>query len=281
VLRAGQNPAKSIRQLRHEIRRNLVESSVVWTYVMCLGFGVLVDPARIGIAAILTSRRQALRTLVAFWLGGIIAGIAFGIAVLVLLRDIALVAIQTANATLNDIKSAVVIFEGGRFQITVGLIALFSLATMLARDRARVTAPVLVAVGGGQTLDVGVQPRKQTIVTRLAARTQSMVECGSVWPAFVAGIGAAVPPIEGPMALTVIMASNTTIGTQFSAFMLYMLLVLIFVEVPLVSCLVAPQKTQTVTLYMNNWLRTHRRQVIEFTLGLTAAVFLLKGFGCL
>ncbi|MDP7735347.1 GAP family protein [Mycobacterium paragordonae] len=254
----------------------------MWTYVVCLGIGVLIDPARIGIAAILTSRRQAVRTLVAFWAGGILAGVAVGIAVLVLLRDVALVAIQTANSTMNDFRNAVVVLAGGRLHVALGLIALFFLATMVARDRARVGAPVLVtAGGGGEMLDVATPPGKETVFTRLAARTQSMVECGFAWPAFVAGLGASVPPIEGPMALTVIMASNSPTGTQFSAFIVYMLLVLVFVEVPLVAYFVAPRKTQTVMLFMNTWLRANRRRVIEFTLALTAAIFLIKGFGSL
>lgn len=253
----------------------------MWTYVVCLGIGVLIDPARIGIAAILTSRRQAVRTLVAFWLGGILAGVAVGIAVLVLLRDVALGAIQTANSTMNDVRNAVVVLAGGRLHVALGLIALFFLATMVARDRARIGAPVLVTAGGGEMLDVATPPGKQTVFTRLAARTQSMVECGFTWPAFVAGLGAAVPPIEGPMALTVIMASGTPTSTQFSAFIVYMLLVLVFVEVPLVAYFVAPKKTQTVMLYMNTWLRANRRRVIEFTLALTAAIFLIKGFGSL
>ncbi|SOJ54939.1 Sulfolipid-1 exporter Sap [Mycobacterium simulans] len=263
------------------MRRNLVASFVMWTYVIALGFGVLIDPARIGIAAVLTSRRQAIRSLVAFWLGGIAAGIGIGIAVLILLHDIALGAIQTATSTIDDLRSAVVILAGGGLHVTIGVIALVCLATMLARERARVATPVPVAVGGGGSLDVMEQPGKTTLVSRLSSHTQNMLERGRAWPAFVAGLGTSVPPIEGPMALTVIMASGAGTHTQFGAFILFVLLVLVFVEIPLVCYLAAPQKTQTVMLSMNTWLRTHRRRVIEFILAFTAAVFLFKGFGSL
>src|SRR6201987_5061598 len=106
----------------------------MWTYVVCLGFAMLIDPVRIGIAAILMSRRQAVRTLLAFWVGGMIAGIGVGIAVLILLHDVALVAIEAAVSTINDLRSAVIFLAGPRLQITLGVVALVGLAVMLARN---------------------------------------------------------------------------------------------------------------------------------------------------
>ena len=42
----------------------------MWTYVLIVGAGMLMDPVRIGIAAILMSRRRTIVNLLAFWLGG-------------------------------------------------------------------------------------------------------------------------------------------------------------------------------------------------------------------
>ncbi|WP_236975603.1 MULTISPECIES: GAP family protein [Mycobacterium] len=251
----------------------------MWTYVLCLGFGVLIDPARIGIAAILTSRRQALRTLVAYWFGGIIAGVGVGIAVLVLLHDIALGAIQSAMSTINEIRSEVIILSGGRLQITLGLIAMLCLAAMVARERARKTAPALVGPDGEIMASEMGPPRIQTPMSRIAARTQSMLEGGLAWPAFLVGLGASVPPIEGPMALTVIMASGAGTSTQFSAFLVFILLVLVFVEIPLICYLVAPRQTQAAMLRVNTLLRTYRRQIIQGTLALAAIIFMSQGIG--
>lgn len=258
---------------------------------MFLGLALLVDPMRLGIAGILMSRRQSIRTLFAFWIGGIAAGVIVAIAVLVVLRDVALVAIHTAISTINDARSAVIILTGGRLQITLGVLALVALAVMLARqrslitvrfDRTRVATPVPVPVGGGSAADSTaeiVQPRKPTLVARLAAVTQDMLERERVWPAFLAGFASTVPPIEGPMVLTVIMASEAALTTQVSAFAVFILLVLVFIEIPLVSYLIAPQKTQAAMLHISTWVHSHRQQIMQTLLAVTGVMLLVQGVG--
>jgi hypothetical protein len=251
----------------------------MWTYVLWLGFWMLVDPVRIGIAAVLVSRRQALRTLLAFWVGGMIAGVTVGIAVLLLLHDVALVAIKAAAATINDVRSTVTILAGPRLHITLGVLALVSLAVMLARDRARTRIPVMV--GSGDALDMSPQPRKSALASRFSATTYRMLESGLVWPAFVVGLMSTFPPIEGPMVLTVIMGSRAAAGTQFSAFIVFTLLVLVFVEIPLLSYVAAPLKTQVTMLLVNNWITAHRRQILETFLAVMGVVSVVQGIGSL
>jgi hypothetical protein len=249
----------------------------MWYYVACLGFAMLIDPVRIGIAAVLTSRRRAIASLLAFWVGGMVAGIFVGIAVLLLLHDVALVAIQAAVSTINDVRSAVVILTGPRLQITLGVLALFGLAVMLARDRAQVQTRVPVAVGGGGASDVLPEPPKPTLFSVMAARVQGMLESGFAWPAFVVGVMSTFPPIEGPMALAVIMGSRAAAGTQFAAFIVFILLVLVFIEIPLIAYLAAPHKTQAAMLQMNVWITAHRRQIAETLLGVMGVVSVVQG----
>jgi Sap, sulfolipid-1-addressing protein len=252
----------------------------MWTYVVCLGIGMLIDPMRIGISAVLMSRRQAIRTLLAFWIGGMVAGITVGIAVLVLLHDVALGAIQTAVSAINDVRSAVTILAGGHLHITLGVLSLVALAIVMTRERAGVAtpAPVPVGAGGGDDpSDVAVQPAKVTLSSRLSAATHRMLESGFVWPAFVVGLMSTFPPVEGPMALTVIMGSRAAAGTQFTAFIVFILLVLVFVEVPLVSYVAAPHRTQAAMLQMNCWITSHRRQIFKTLLAVTGIVLLVQG----
>jgi Sap, sulfolipid-1-addressing protein len=249
----------------------------MWTFVVWLGLGMLIDPVRIGIAGVLMSRRQAVRTLLAFWVGGIVTGITVGIAVLVLLHDVALVAIQSVVSGINEVRSAVMILSGPRLQITLGVLTLLGLVFMLARDRARLTTRVSVAVGGGNASDPLPQPRKSSFTSMLAAKTHAMLDSGFVWPAFVVGVMSTFPPVEGPMVLTVIMGSKAAVATQFSAFMLFILLVLVFIEIPLVSYLTAPQKTDAVMLQMNSWITTHRRQIIETLLAVMGVISVVQG----
>ena len=154
-----------------------------------VGVAAFMDPARLGIAAILTSRRQAIRNLLAFWVGGMISGISVGIVVLVLFHNVALVAIQNAVASMNEVRSAVG-FSGGRLQIAFGMLALLGVAVLVARQRARVGIPV--TVGGGDAPGPGPQSTKSSFFARLGGRAQTIVESGGHWPAFIVGLGLAV-----------------------------------------------------------------------------------------
>jgi hypothetical protein len=254
----------------------------MWTCLITLGLWMLIDPMRIGIAALLTSRRQALRSLLAYWLGGIVAGVAVGIVVLVLLHDVALGAIKGAVSALNQLRSSVTILEGSHLHITLGVLALLTLAVMKARERARVavpvTVPVPVTVGAGDgPADAAVPPRKSSLSSRLWTVIQGMLEGGFMWPAFIAGLGSSVPPIEGPIALTVIMASRAAPGIQLIAFVVFILLVLVFVEVPLICYLAAPQRTHAITLQMHTWIQGHRREIVQTLLAVMGVVSLAQG----
>jgi Sap, sulfolipid-1-addressing protein len=253
----------------------------MWMYVLCLGIGMQFDPVRIGLAAILMSRRRALVNLLAFWVGGMIAGVTVGIAVLLLLHDIALGAIKAAAATINDVRSTVIILAGPRLQITLGVLALVSLGVMLARDRAQLRTRVPLAVGGGDAPNVLPQRRKVNFFSAMAIRAHGMLESGFVWPAFVVGLLSTFPPIEGPMALTVIMGSRAAAGTQFSAFIVFTLFVLFFVEIPLLSYLAAPDKTQAAMRQMNTWITAHRRQIAETLVAVMGVVSVVQGISSL
>jgi Sap, sulfolipid-1-addressing protein len=248
----------------------------VWPYVLMVGVGVFMDPTRLGLAAILMSRRQAVRSLLAFWLGGMLAGISVGIVVLVLFHDVALVAIQNMVASMNEVRSAVG-FSGGRLQIAFGMLALVGLAVLVARQRARAEAPI--AVGSGGVPGLAPQPSKSSFAARMGQLTVRMVESGGHWPAFIVGLGSTVPPIEGPVALTVIMASKNELGTQFSAFVVFTLMMLLFVEIPLLSYWAAPQRTEAVMLRLNTWIHGHRPQIVQATLALAGVVFVVQGVG--
>jgi hypothetical protein len=243
---------------------------------MMVGIGVIIDPTRLGIAAILMSRRQAVRNLLAFWLGGMLSGLTVGIVVLLLFRDIALVTIQGAVASMNEVR-ATVGCAGGRLQIAFGMLALVSFAVMVARQRARVGTPF--AAGGGGMSALAPQPSKSSRFARIGQLTMSMVEAGGHWPAFIVGLGSSVPPIEGPIALTVIMASKNELGTQFSAFVVFTLLVLLFVEIPLLSYWAAPQQTAAAMDRLNGWIQSHRLQIMQATLVVSGVLFVVQGVG--
>ena len=64
--------------------------------VLVLSVVAAIDPVRIGIVALLISRPRPMVSLLAFWLGGMAAGIAVALVVLFFLRDFTLSVMQAA-----------------------------------------------------------------------------------------------------------------------------------------------------------------------------------------
>jgi hypothetical protein len=238
------------------------------------------DPLRLGLVAVLLSRRRPMQNLAAFWLGGMFAGIAFGLVVLIVFRDAALTAIENVVSTMNYVRSTVVILDGGGLKITLGVIFLTLLAVLVARQRARQRVQVGMN-GGDDGSSVMVAPRPPNIFVRMAAFSQNMLERGGAWPAFLVGLGSATPPVECVMILTIIMASGHAIGTQLMAFVVFIVLVLALLELPLLMYLLMPRKTETVMLRLDGWLRAHRRRIFEISLAVTGVVLLVQGVGSL
>jgi hypothetical protein len=210
-----------------------------------------------------------MQNLAAFWLGGMFAGIAFGLVVLVIFRDAALTAIENVVSAMNEVRSAVVILDGGGFKITLGVIFLTLLAVLVTRRRAR--QRVLVGMGSGDESlgsSVLVAERPPNIFARMAAFSQNLLERGGAWPAFLVGLGSAT-------------ASGHAIETQLVAFTVFIVLVLALLELPLLMYLLMPKKTETAMLRLDGWLRAHRRRIFEISLAVTGVVLLVQGVGSL
>jgi len=114
-----------------------------------------------------------------------------------------------------------------------------------------------------------------------AARTHDMLKSDLVWPVFVAGAASAIPPIDGVAMLAVIMASRADLGTQFSAFLVFTVLMLSIIELPLVSYLVWPQKTVALVQLVQTWIHAHLRRIMEALLGMAGITALVQGVASL
>lgn len=247
----------------------------MWTMVLLLGLGMAIDPARLGLAVVMLSRRRPMLNLFAFWVGGMVAGVGIALAVLVFMRDVALAAIQGVVSAANEFREAVGILAGGRLHIVIGVIMLLLAARMVARARAQVGVPVgPVGVADGGMSALALAQRPPGLVARLEVRTQQMLQGDVVWPAFVVGVASSAQSV---VALTVIMASGAEIGTQLGAFVVFTLLVLAVIEIPLVAYLAIPQQTQQVMLRFQDWVRSNRRQISLTILIGVGFLFLYQG----
>jgi hypothetical protein len=246
----------------------------MWTAVLFFGVGLALDPLRLGLVAIMLSRQRPVPNLVAFWLGGMVAGVGVGLTVLILFRGVALTAVEHMTTALSDLRSSTVILAGGGLQITMGVLLLLVLGTVLARQRVRVGMGV--GVDADEASAALMQPRPPNIFTKIAAHSQEMLRRG-VWPAFLVGLGSATPPVECVVLLTIIMASGAEVATQMVAVVAFTLLVLALVEIPLITYLVMPRKTEAVMLRLNGRLNVHGRRIFQTMLAVSAIVLVVSG----
>jgi hypothetical protein len=207
--------------------------------------------------------------LLAFWLGGMATGITAAVGLLTLLRDFLPMVAREVTAT-------AAIFTRGPAQIAIGLLML--LAVLIAAGRsARQPAGVPVPAGG--PFAQVPQPSTPTVFCRLSARAQQVLQSGNPWVAFVAGLGSATNPVEYVAALAAIVASGAAISTQIGAAVMFTVVVLAVAEIPLVSSLAAPARTQAVMLQLHDWVRTRRRRILAVMLAVAGVILVATGVG--
>lgn len=249
----------------------------MWTLVVVFGLGMAIDPVRIGLAVLILSQRNPFRNLMAFWLGGIAAGVAVGLAALVLMRDLTLTALHFLADVFTKFRAATVIFSGGRLQIAFGVLAFVMLAVMTVRARAATRLSVGGADVGGGNVATLVEERPANVFQRLGARSQEILSGDRLWPAFFVGLSSSFPPYEGWVVVAVIGASGTAVGTQFGALMLFMLVLLAVIEIPLLCYLAVPAKTHAVMERVHGWMRTYRLQISQAIISCTGVILLFQG----
>lgn len=237
-----------------------------------------IDPLRLGVVLVLVSRPRPMLNLFACWLGGMVAGVALGVAVLVGLRDVVLLVIHSVMSVIAYVRSTVAILSGGGLQITLGVVALLSVGIPIVRKHVR---GHVLATAGGHIVDVPQQSRVLGIFAHVASITNNILQRGGVWPAFVVGLGSATPPYECIVVLTIIMASGAALGTQIGAFILYTLILLAVIEIPLIGYLAMPARTQALMQRLQHVIQTHRHRITQAALSAMGVSFVVQGIGSL
>jgi hypothetical protein len=246
----------------------------MWGMVLMFALGACLDPMRMGIALLLISRPRPVLTLLAFWLGGMATGIGVALAMLWLLRDAASTVSQHVASVANSAIVAPLQIAGGVIALLIGA----KLATTLwARRRAPAPAPVLVPVGAAPAPMP--EPTAPNAFSRVSSRVRDSLEGGNPWVSFVVGLGSATPPVETVIVFTAILASGAAVGTQFSAAMVYTIVTLAVIEIPLLTYLVRPAKTQAVMLRLQTGIRERRTHIIAGFLGVMGVALVATGLG--
>jgi hypothetical protein len=242
----------------------------MWGTVFLLALAAATDPIRLGIAVVLIAQPRPIANLLAFWLGGMATGVATALGALILLRDCLPVVVQ-------DVTSTVAILTRAPVAIAIGLLAIPAAARIAVGSSAR--QPARVPIHDGDPSALAVQPSTPTALSRLTTRAQDVLAGGHPSVAFVAGLGQSTNPVEYLFALTAIVASGAAIGAQISAAVMFTVVVLAVVEIPLVSFLASPAKTQAFLAYLQDRVRARRRQIFAVILAVAGVTLLARGIG--
>lgn len=234
----------------------------MWGAVLAVALWVATDPTRLVIVVVLMSRLRPRHNLLAYWLGGMAAGIAPGLGWLMLM----LVLHNSVTLAVGEVRSTAARFTGGYCQIAIGVVALLIAALVSTGFPAYPSAP-------------GVQPIAPTAISRLRVRVGRALRGGNPWVAFGIGLVSTMPPIDYLIVLIIIVSSGAAFGTQLSAVVMFTLVVLALVEIPLVSYLVMPEKTQVAVLQLQRFVLAHRRRILIVVPAVTGVLLVAAGIG--
>jgi hypothetical protein len=240
----------------------------MWGMVLLMGFGSILDPMRLGISVLLVSRPRPVLTLFAFWLGGMTTGVTVALVMLLVLRDVAAsvgrwVTAMSANALV------------GPLQIGAGVLVLLLGARMAVLVLGSQRIPVPVGDTPVPTPPLG----PQSAITRVSGRLREALGGGHLWVAFVVGLGSATPPVETVVVLAAILASGAAVGTQFAAAIAFTLLTLAVIEIPLLTFLIRPARTQAVMQFIQEWVRSRRNAIIAVLCLVMGSALVATGMG--
>lgn len=224
----------------------------MWIPLLMMAVAVSLEPFRIGMTVLLINRPRPGLQLLAFLAGGFAMGTTVGVIVLFILRP----ALGSAHFTLP------------RVQIVVGAVVLLNAALVATGVIGRTKAQP----GGGSGGPAG------RLLGPLAARGRQLLNGRSLWAAGAAGLGIALPSVDYVAALALIVASGAASAVQFCALMLFNVVAFALVEIPLLSYLVAPDRTRATLSALYDWLRARGRRGVSLLLATIGCVLLGVGF---
>jgi hypothetical protein len=220
----------------------------MWTTVLLLGLAVSVEPARIGLIALLLTRPRPVRHLFVFLCAGMAISLTVGFVVLFVFHHSFL-----GKANVNP----------ALIQIGIGAVAVL-LAALLASNiplRQFSRQPMAeVPSGAGEGVGVLEEPAPPTTLKRLSSRVRGFAKGESSWFSGSIGAALAMPSVDYMALLALIIASKASPIAQASALVSFLLLASAAAVIPLLSFLVAPAKTRVWVQRFNGWIRTRTRR---------------------
>ncbi|KUH95348.1 hypothetical protein AU190_20970 [Mycolicibacterium acapulense] len=263
-----------------------------------------VNPVRLGIILLVLLRPRPIQSLVAYWAGCVIIGLAS-----VVIPLVALHSIPTSASFVKQFADPADNPTAQRIAIGTGVVLILVAALVLLRSAARQRAAVPVpSVDGRSDLrdrpggteaaprerDSNIPPvisqlvdergpaaEGESLTARLLGRVRRAWLNGSPWPAFVIGV-IVVPPLDGLLlVLALIVTSGASLEVQLIAAVAYIVGMLAVEEIILVSNLAAPAKTEAALRRLHDWTVSHHQVILVTFLVVVGLSMLARGVGLL
>jgi Sap, sulfolipid-1-addressing protein len=264
----------------------------MWGSVLGLALLTVPDALRVVAILLVISRPRPVQNLFAYWVGCLIVnGFVLLVPLMVLhftptLRSLVQGLVSPATASSSTVQP---------IQIGMGVLALLIAALLVARLRLRRRAYLPTPSGDtsirvqdsdtptgisrllGRAKDAATEGG--SVIWRLLGRLYNAWEKGSLWVSVLMGLTYVPPQVS--IALTIIVASGAAIGTQLSAAIAFLVVMLAVVEITLCSYLIAPGKTEAVLRVLHDWLLAHRRQILIAFFAVLGLWLVAAGLGIL
>jgi hypothetical protein len=265
----------------------------VWGSVGVLALMLGLHPVRLGLILLVISRPRPVQNLLAFTVGCVIGVLPAVVVPLTLVHFIPTFA-SLAQHSVTPAASATV----RHIQFGAGVLALSIAALITARSLTRRRQRAQLPTSGGATSTLVLDSNTPTVISRLLGHAQDVPnegasafrrllrrihnawENGSLWVAFLIGLGfGGAPPDVGLTLVAVIVASGAAIGTQVIAVIAFVVGMLALHEIVLVGYLATPVKTQKVMGVLHDWTWTHRRKIMVAMFSLIGVSMIAMGMG--
>lgn len=221
----------------------------MWTTVVLLGLAVSIEPARIGLIALLLTRPRPARHLTVFLCTGLALSMSVGFTVLFIFHH--------SFLGKGDFSPALI-------QIGIGVVALLLGALLMSkiplRQFSRKQMAEVPAGGPGESAAAAEAELAPTRFKRLSNRVRGFVKGESSWFSGSIGAALAMPSVDYMALLALIIASKAPPIEQAAALVTFLLLASWAAVIPLLSFLVAPAKTRIWVQRFNEWIRTRTRR---------------------
>ena len=237
----------------------------MWTTVLLLGLTVSIEPTRLGLIALLLTRPRPIRHLIVFQVVGLTISLSVGLTVLFVFH----------HSFLGDSD-----ISPAPLQVAFGVVLLVLAAVLASKIPLDRFARQKVPQVGGDTDDAGIEdvpPPPTRRRTQLFHRVRQFARGDS--SALSASIGAAtaMPSIDYFALLAIITASKAPAFEQAMALLTFLLLAGAGASIPLVSFIVAPDKTRIWVQQVSAWVRRRTRTQAGIFVGIVGAILIAIG----